>query len=44
VPDLDSVLARLAATIISGPAVTEWGRRAVVKDPDGRKVEAAVLG
>jgi predicted enzyme related to lactoylglutathione lyase len=39
VPDLDTVLARLGAAVVSGPAVTAWGRRAVVKDPDGRKVE-----
>ena len=25
--------------VVSGPAMTEWGRRAVVRGPDGRKVE-----
>ena len=39
VPDLDAVLAKLAAAVVSGPLATEWGRRAVVRDPDGRKVE-----
>ena len=33
------VLAKLGAAVVSGPRVTEWGRRAVVKAPDGRKVE-----
>jgi lactoylglutathione lyase len=39
VPDLDAVLARLGAAVVSGPRETELGRRAVVRDPDGRKVE-----
>jgi predicted enzyme related to lactoylglutathione lyase len=39
VPDLDAVLARLGAAVVSGPAMTPWSRRAVVKDPDGRRVE-----
>lgn len=39
VPDLDAVLARLGVAVVSGPQETEWGRRAVVHDPDGRKVE-----
>lgn len=39
VPDLDAVLAGLGAAVVSGPRSTEWGRMAVVKDPDGRKVE-----
>ncbi len=39
VPDLDAVLARLGAAVVSGPSSTEWGRRAVARDPDGRKVE-----
>ena len=25
--------------VVSGPAMTAWGRRAVARDPDGRKVE-----
>lgn len=39
VRNLEAVLARLGAAVVSGPRVTEWGRRAVVRDPDGRKVE-----
>jgi catechol 2,3-dioxygenase-like lactoylglutathione lyase family enzyme len=39
VPDLDAVLERLAAAVVSGTRETEWGRRAVVRDPDGRRVE-----
>lgn len=39
VPDLNAVLKRLGAAVVSGPRETEWGRRAVVKDPDGRRVE-----
>lgn len=41
VPDLDAVLAGLGAAVVSGPRSTEWGRRAVVRDPDGRRVEVA---
>ena len=40
-PDLDAVLARLGSAVVSGPAKTPWGRMAVVRDPDGRKVELA---
>jgi lactoylglutathione lyase len=39
---LDEVLealGRLAAFVTSPPRQTEWGRRAVVRDPDGRAVE-----
>lgn len=39
VPDLDGVLARLSAAVVSGPRSTEWGRRAASRDPDGRNVE-----
>lgn len=39
VPDLDAVVAKLGAAVVSGPRTTEWGRRAVARDPDGRKVE-----
>jgi lactoylglutathione lyase len=39
VPDLDAVLAKLGAAVVSGPAMTPWGRGAVARDPDGRKVE-----
>jgi len=42
VDDVDLVVDRLAAegyTVVSPPADSEWGRRAVVRDPDGHKVE-----
>jgi catechol 2,3-dioxygenase-like lactoylglutathione lyase family enzyme len=39
VSDLDATVARLGAAVGSGPRTTEWGRRAVARDPDGRKVE-----
>jgi predicted enzyme related to lactoylglutathione lyase len=39
VPDLDAAVARLGAAVVSGPRMTEWGRRALARDPDGRKVE-----
>jgi catechol 2,3-dioxygenase-like lactoylglutathione lyase family enzyme len=42
VSDLDAVLRSLeaaGAVMVSGPRLTEWGRRAVVRDPDGRAVE-----
>mgnify|MGYP001395022962 CR=1 FL=1 len=42
VPDLDAAmrsLEALQAVVVSGPKMTEWGRRAVVRDPDGRAVK-----
>jgi catechol 2,3-dioxygenase-like lactoylglutathione lyase family enzyme len=42
VKSLDEALARLQSIgvgIVKAPENTEWGRRAVVLDPDGRKVE-----
>ena len=42
VPDLNGVVDSLAATgarIVRQPAESEWGRRAVVVDLDGRSVE-----
>lgn len=42
VEDVDAVVAKLAAAatpIISSPCDSEWGRRAVVADPDGHRVE-----
>jgi catechol 2,3-dioxygenase-like lactoylglutathione lyase family enzyme len=39
IPDLDAVIRSLGPAVVSGPRDTEWGRRAVVRDPDGRKVE-----
>ena len=42
VPSLDSAIAALSeypAAIISPPKDSEWGRRAVVADPDGHRVE-----
>lgn len=42
VADLDGMFQRLQAsgtTVVSKPQQTEWGHRAVVRDPDGRSVE-----
>ena|SRR5215471_16264011 len=42
VADLDDTLSRLRsgnAPLVKAPEDTRWGRRAVVVDPDGRKVE-----
>ena len=42
VPSLDSALNALSsesAGIVQGPVATSWGRRAVVCDPEGHKVE-----
>ena len=42
VRDLDDLLSRLAkggAKVVSAPADSEWGRRAVVADPIGHKIE-----
>jgi predicted enzyme related to lactoylglutathione lyase len=42
VSDLDATLVSLGAvqgTAVSQPKDTPWGRRAVVRDPDGRAVE-----
>jgi lactoylglutathione lyase len=42
VPSLDAAIAALSdysAAIISPPKDSEWGRRAVVADPDGHRVE-----
>jgi len=42
VDDLDLVVERITAegyTVLSPPADSEWGRRAVVRDPDGHKIE-----
>ncbi len=42
VPSLDDLLAELRAQeieIVSAPKNTPWGRRAVVVDPDGHRVE-----
>ena len=36
-------LEKLNATIVQVPKMTEWGKRAVVKDWDGRKVELIEL-
>jgi predicted enzyme related to lactoylglutathione lyase len=44
VPDLEAALQSLAsagATVASSPGNTPWGRRVVVRDPDGRAVELA---
>ncbi|HEY8749757.1 MAG TPA: VOC family protein [Tepidisphaeraceae bacterium] len=43
VANVDDVLSNLAtsmdATIIVGARNTEWGRRAVIADPDGHRIE-----
>ena len=42
VPNLDQTIATLqqsGAKIVSSPKDTAWGRRAVVDDPDGHRVE-----
>jgi lactoylglutathione lyase len=42
VPSLDAVvdlLRRQSATIVTEPHDSPWGRRAVVEDPDGNRVE-----
>jgi predicted enzyme related to lactoylglutathione lyase len=42
VADLDGVVRSLEAadaSVVSRPADTAWGRRAVARDPDGRAVE-----
>jgi len=38
VENLDDVVAELSE-VISGPAQSEWGYRALVADPEGRRVE-----
>jgi predicted enzyme related to lactoylglutathione lyase len=42
VPSLESAIAALSeypAAVISPPKDSEWGRRAVIADPDGHRVE-----
>jgi predicted enzyme related to lactoylglutathione lyase len=42
VPDLDAVLQALGSaggTVVTHPQRTQWGLRAVVRDPDGRSIE-----
>jgi hypothetical protein len=42
VPSVDTVIAALTdypEAIISAPKDSEWGRRAVIADPDGHRVE-----
>ena len=42
VPSLDSAVAALSdypGAVISPPKDSEWGRRAVVADPDGHRIE-----
>lgn len=42
VPSLDEVLAALKdypGAIVSAPRESDWGRRAVLADPDGHRVE-----
>jgi catechol 2,3-dioxygenase-like lactoylglutathione lyase family enzyme len=47
VADVDAAVQSLEAvggTIVSRPRRTEWGSRAVVRDPDGRAVELCQAG
>ena len=42
VPSVDAVIAALTdypTAVVSAPKDSEWGRRAVVADPDGHRVE-----
>ena len=42
VADVDAAVRSLEvvrAVLVSGPRLTPWGRKAVVRDPDGRVVE-----
>jgi lactoylglutathione lyase len=42
VPSLDAAIAAIGeepGALISSPRVSEWGRRAVVADPDGHRIE-----
>jgi predicted enzyme related to lactoylglutathione lyase len=42
VPSVDTVIAALGdypGAVVSAPKDSEWGRRAVVADPDGHRVE-----
>jgi lactoylglutathione lyase len=44
--DVDSLVIRLQkenVTVITKPSVSEWGRRAVVVDPDGHRIELTQL-
>lgn len=46
VPSVDDAVAALSdfpGAVISAPCDSEWGRRAVVADPDGHKVELVQL-
>ena len=46
VDDVDGVVRQLVesgAQVVTAPADSEWGRRAVVKDPDGHVVELVTL-
>jgi lactoylglutathione lyase len=41
-PSVDSVIAALSeypTAVVSAPKNSEWGRRAIVSDPDGHRVE-----
>lgn len=40
VPDVDTVVESFGAdVVVTGPADSPWGRRAVLRDPDGVRVE-----
>jgi predicted enzyme related to lactoylglutathione lyase len=48
VDNVDEVTARLAAfagaKVVKSPGNSEWGRRAVVADPDGHRIELSASG
>lgn len=39
VQSIDDAIAACAAQVVSPPKSTRWGRRAVIKDPEGHKIE-----
>ena len=48
VADVDDVASRLSsftgARLVTAPKDSEWGRRAVVADPDGHRIELVATG
>jgi predicted enzyme related to lactoylglutathione lyase len=44
VEDMDGLLEGLGAGVLLPPTESEWGRRAVVVDPEGRRVEITEAG
>jgi lactoylglutathione lyase len=44
VASIDAVIAACAAPVLSQPKLTPWGKRAVIQDPEGHKVELVEVG